>query len=70
MDHVFAIRYVCENYLANWKDVFWAFMDLEKVYDTIDRYDMRQMIRVYGVRRKLLLKALEGRVVVGMDVSE
>ena len=26
---VFAIRQVCEKYLANGKDVFWAFMDLE-----------------------------------------
>ena len=32
-----AVRQVCEKYLANGKDVFWAFMDLEKAYDTIDR---------------------------------
>ena len=30
MDQVFAVRQVCEKYLANGKDVFWAFMDLEK----------------------------------------
>ena len=29
MDQVFAVRQVCEKYLANGKDVFWAFMDLE-----------------------------------------
>ena len=29
MDQVFAVRQVCEKYLANRKDVFWAFMDLE-----------------------------------------
>ena len=29
-------------------------MDLEKAYDTIDRYGMRQMLRVYRVGRKLL----------------
>ena len=29
---------VCEKYLANGKYVFWVFMDLEKVYDTIDRH--------------------------------
>ena len=29
MDQVFAIRQVCEKYLANRKDIFWAFMDLE-----------------------------------------
>ena len=30
MAKVFAVRQVCEKYLANRKDVFWAFMDLEK----------------------------------------
>ena len=29
----------------------WAFMDLEKAYDTIDRHGMWQMLRVYGVRK-------------------
>ena len=46
MDQVFAIRQVCEKYLTNGKDVFWAFMDLEMTYDTIDRHGMRQMLRV------------------------
>ena len=27
---MFAIRQVCEKYLANWKYVLWAFTDLEK----------------------------------------
>ena len=54
MDQVFAVRQVCEKYLANGKDVFWAFMDLEKAYDTIDRHGMWQMLRVYGVGGKLL----------------
>ena len=30
MDQVFTIRQVCQKYLANGKDVFRAFMDLEK----------------------------------------
>ena len=54
MDQVFAVRQVCEKYLANWKDVFWAFMDLEKAYDTVDRHGMWKMLRVYGVGVKLL----------------
>ena len=37
MDQVFAVMQVCEKYLANWKNVFWAFMDLENAYDTNDR---------------------------------
>ena len=41
---VFAVRQICEKYLANWKDVFWAFMDLEKAYDTINQHGMRQML--------------------------
>ena len=49
MDQVFAVRQVCEKYLANGKVVFWAFMELEKAYDTIDRHSMWQMLRVYGV---------------------
>ena len=36
MDQVFAVRQVCEKYLANGKDVFWAFMDLEKAMISID----------------------------------
>ena len=34
----FAIRQVCEKYLANGKDVFWVFMDWEKPYDMIDQH--------------------------------
>ena len=48
MDQVFGVRQVCEKYLANGKDVFWLFMDLEMAYDTIDRHFMWQMLRVYG----------------------
>ena len=29
---------MCEKYIANGKDIFWAFMDLEKVYDTTNRH--------------------------------
>ena len=43
---MFAVRQVCEKYLANGKDVFRAFMDLEKDYDTIDRHGMWQMLKV------------------------
>ena len=49
MDQEFAVREVCEKYLSNGKVVFWAFMDLENAYDTIDRHGMWEMLRVYGV---------------------
>ena len=54
MDQVFAVRQVCEKYLANRNDIFWAFMDLEKVYYTIDWHGRWQILRVNGVGRKLL----------------
>ena len=51
-------------------------MDLEKAYDTIDRHGMLKMVRVHGVRGKLL-KAVQSFYVdswacvrVGNDVSE
>ena len=40
MDQVFTVRQVCEKYLANGKDLFYAFMDLEKAYGNIDRHGM------------------------------
>ena len=76
MDQVLAIRQHCENYLANGKDVFCAFMDLENAYDTIDRHGVWQMLRVYGVGGKLL-KAVHSFYIdsracvrVGKNVSE
>ena len=40
MNQLFAVSLVCEMYLANGKDVFWVFMNLEKAYDTIDLHGM------------------------------
>ena len=54
MYQVFAARHLCEKYLPNGKALFWAFMDLEKAYDTIDRHSMWQMIRINGVGGKLI----------------
>ena len=54
MDPVSAVRQVCEKHLQNGKYVFWAYMDVEKEYDTIDRHGMWQMLTVYGVGGKLL----------------
>ena len=47
MDQMFAVRQVCEKYLANGKDVVWAFMYLENLFDAIDRHGMWQTPRVY-----------------------
>ena len=36
-DQIFAVRQICEKKLEKHQEVFWAFMDLEKAYDRIDR---------------------------------
>ena len=68
MDQVLAVRQGCEKYLTNGKDVFWAFMDLEKAYDTIGRHGMWQMLRVYGVGGKLS-KAVQSFYIDSRHVS-
>ena len=42
----FAVRLVCEKYIAK---VFWTFVELEKGFDTIDKRDMWQMLGVHEV---------------------
>ena len=59
VDQVFAVRQVCEKYLEKGKDVFWAFMDLEKAYDRLDKEVMWKVLQVYGVGGNLL-KAVQG----------
>ena len=54
MDKVFPVRQVCQKDLSDGKNIFRAFMDLEKVSDTINRNGMWQMLRMYGVGGKLL----------------
>ena len=45
---VFAERQVSEKCLANGKDVFFAFMDLEKTYDTINRVAIAKTVHGVG----------------------
>ena len=52
MDQVFVEQIIVGKYLVKGKDVFWAFIDLENAYDTIDRQGMWQFLRVYGVGGK------------------
>ena len=75
-DQVFAVRPVCEKYLAKGKNVYWAFMDLEKAYDRVDRTALWDVLRMYGVGGKLLCGVksfyVDSRacVRVGNEVSE
>ena len=48
-DQIFAVRQICEKKLEKHQEVFWAFMDLEKAYDRIDREALWQVLGVYGV---------------------
>ena len=75
-DQVFAVRQICEKKLEKHQDVFWAFMDLEKAYDRIDREALWQVLGVYGVGG-CVLKGIQSFYVgssacvrVGSDLSE
>ena len=54
LDQIFAVRQLCEKYMGKGKDVFFAFLDLEKAYDRVDRDAMWNVLRLYGVGGKLL----------------
>ena len=53
-DTVFVVRQVCEKYLGKGKDVYFAFMDLEKAYDRVDRNALWKVLMMYGVGGRLL----------------
>ena len=50
---MFAVRQLCEKYLANGNYTFWMFMDLQKPFNKICQHGMWQMIRVDGDGGKL-----------------
>ena len=54
MDQVFAYGRFVKSIWQIGRNVFLAFINLEKAYETIDRHGMWQMLRVYGVGEKLL----------------
>jgi len=54
VDQVFAVRQVCEKAIEKGKEVFFAFMDLEKAYDRVDRGALWDVMRIYGVGGRLL----------------
>ena len=59
MDQVFALRSIVEKYLEKKRDVFVAFMDLEKAYDRVDRDAMWRVLQMYGVNGRLI-EAIKG----------
>ena len=74
-DQIFTVRQICEKYLGKGKDVYFAFLDLEKVYDRVDRDAMWNVLRLYGIGGRLLrgVKSLyvgsKACVRVGNEVS-
>ena len=46
---IFAVRKICDKYLGVGREAYMAFMDLEKVYDGIDRNALWQVLRIYGI---------------------
>ena len=36
-DQIFIVRQICEKYLGKGRDVYFAFLDLEKAFDRLDR---------------------------------
>ena len=75
-DQIFIVRQICENYLGKGKDVYFAFLDLEKAYDRVDIVSMWNVLRLYGIGDRLLqgVKSLyvgsKACFRVGNEVSE
>ena len=53
-DQTFVVRQICEKYVKKGKDVYFAFLNLEKAYDRVDREAMWKVLELYGVEGRLL----------------
>ena len=75
-DQIFIVRQICEKHLGEVKDVYFAFLDLEKAYDRVDRDALWNVLRLNGIGGRLLqgVKSLyvgsKACVRVGNEVSE
>ena len=49
MDAIFMVRQLQENFLEKRKDLFSAFVDLEKAFDRVPRQIVRWALRQLGV---------------------
>ena len=54
VDQVFVVKQVCEKAIERGTEVVWAFMDLEKAYDRVDRSALWKVLCIYGVGGRLL----------------
>ena len=75
-DQIFIDRQIYEKYLRKSKDVYFAFLDLEKAYDRVDRDAMWNVLRLHGIGGRLLrgvrsfYVGSKACVRVGNEVSE
>ena len=75
-DQIFIVRQICEKYLGKGKDVYFTFLDLEKVHGRVDRDAVWNVLRLYGTGGRLLrgVRSLyvgsKTCVRVGKEVSE
>ena len=49
VDQIFSVRQLCEKFLAKGREVYYAFMDLQKADDRVDRRALWQVVSIYGV---------------------
>ncbi|MEL7302024.1 MAG: reverse transcriptase family protein, partial [Pseudomonadota bacterium] len=54
VDQVFSLKQLSEKYIGKGKDLYVAYMDLEKAYDRIDRDAMWRVLQMYGINGNLL----------------
>ena len=54
IDQVYTLKQLSEKYVGKRKDLYVAYMDLEKAYDRIDREAMWSVLSMYGINGDLL----------------
>ena len=54
IDQVYVLRQLAERFESKGKDMYVAYMDLEKAYDRIDRSAMWRVLVMYGINGNLL----------------
>ena len=54
IDQVFVMRQLAERFECKGKDMYVAYMDLEKAYDRVDRNAMWRVLEMYGINGNLL----------------
>ena len=51
-DQTFVVRQICKKYVRKGKDVYFAFLNLEKAYDGVDRDAMGNVLRIYEIDKR------------------